>query len=190
MVSNTNVNLYPPYVNADGLMVFYPSAEERTGAGGSFSTMNGNVHTLEYDVDWNDLKLGTAATSLYVLDYHNYLPDNVVVEKCEWTTTEAWDSASNNVAINFGTVTLPTTAGAYTIIDADGLVNSLAKADIDQLGALILVAPTDTDPAPTYAGAQLGVVLTEPALVVGYWETSVPTVGHGKLRVFYRHHNE
>lgn len=191
MADNTNVNVNPPYVNADGLMVKYPKTERLVGKAGQFSTMNGNVHILEFDVDYTDVALGTGATANWVLDYDNYLPDNVVVEKVEFVVTEAWDSASSDVALNFGTVSMPSTAGAYTIVDADGLMNSVAKAALDTVGGTVIVSP-DSGATPdwsTYVGAQVGLELTAgPYIVTTYWETHVPTSGHGKLRIYFRNH--
>lgn len=193
MVDNTNVNTYTPYVNSDGLMVDYPQMEEQTGKGGTFSTMTGNVHCLELDVDYTDVALGTDATHNFILSYKNYLPDNCVVESVEFVVTEAWDSTSSDVALNFGTLQLPTTAGAYVIVDADGLMNTLAKAAIDTIGGTVKVSP-DSGATPdwsTYVGAQVGTELTSgPYVVSCYWENHVPTSGHGKLRIYYRAHLE
>lgn len=184
MTVNTNVNLKSPELNADGLATWYGLNEDNVDRGGYVSTM-GTSHVTEFNVDWTDLKLGTGATANYVLSYNTYIPKGAIIIKCEFLVTTAWDSASSDVAINFGLIK----QSDYTIIDADGLMDSVAKTVIDLAGNVVVTQAVGSYPdITTYAGAELGVARGENDLVTCFWETHVPTVGTGILKVFWIAH--
>jgi hypothetical protein len=183
MAINTNVNLSPPYLNADGLMVRYGTSEAVVEKGGDVNTY-GDLHVARFKVDYADVALGVDATHLYVLSYNTVLPDNCVPVWTKFTVTTAWDSTSSDVTLDFGTIK----ASDYTIVDADGLMAAVAKSSIDTLGAMVDAYVSDSLPAAaTYDGAQLGTVLSDgPYLVTCNWNANAPTVGAGILEVYYR----
>lgn len=184
MTANTNVNTNNPYVNADGLEVKYGVRASTSGSGGTYSDLLGSVNITEFDVDYTTLALGTDGTHAYVLDYDTVLPASAVIEKCEFFVTTAWDSASSDVALNFGLIKR---TDFTTIIDTDGLMDTVAKTVIDLAGNLVVTQAAGSYPdITTYAGAVIGTALSYDSIVVGYWETHVPTSGAGKLRIYWR----
>lgn len=182
MALNTNVNTNNATVNADGLRTKYGIADWALGAGGEYRT-NTSTRQTEFSIDYTTLALGTDGTHAYVLDYDVVLPAGAIIEKIEFQVGTAWASASSDVTLNFGTIQRSDFA---TIIDTDGLVDSLAKSVIDTENALVSIS---NEANATYAGALLDDVggLTFDSVVVGYWENHVPTAGTGKLRIMWRY---
>lgn len=184
MTVNTNVNLTHPDLNADGLAVWYGINEDTVDRGGYVSTYTG-THLTEFNVDWTDMKLGTGATANYVLSYNTYIPKGAIITKCEFLVTSAWDSASSDVALNFGVIK----QSDYTIIDADGLMDSVAKTVVDLAGNVVVTQAAGSYPdITTYGGAELGTARADNNLVTCFWETHVPTQGAGILKVFWMAH--
>jgi len=194
MVDNVNVNVAPAqtpqWVNADGLRVKFGRAEAELGAGGEYSTL-GPKRMSEFYVDYTVAALGTDATHNVILDYDMVFPAGAVIERCEFVVTEAWDSASSNVALNFGLLKRPGPGvTAYVIVDADGLMDSVAKTVIDLLGNVVVTESAGGYPdITTYAGVLLNTALAEDSVVSCFWETNVPTTGAGYLRIYWRYAN-
>lgn len=178
-ITNTNT----PWVNSDGLSVRFADMELIQGKGGEI----GGVHEtllLELDVAYTDFTEGTdgdGATAVKIVDYNLFLPTGCQIERILFATGTAWATAT---AINFGTVRR---TDFTTIIDADGLVDSLAITTIDTENAIV---PIYNEGAGTYAGALLddvgGPIATYDAVICMFYEGSAPTAGTGKLRIFYR----
>lgn len=183
MATNTNVNLLPPFTNADGLRTRYGLSESVVEKGGDVNTF-GDLHVAKFKVDYADVALGVDATHLYILSYQTMLPDNCIPVMCKFTVTTVWDSAGDAVTLDFGTVR----NSDMEIIDANGLMAAIAQSSLDTLGAQIEARVADSEPAAaSYDGAQLGTVLSDgPYLVTCNWNTAVPTAGAGILEVYYR----
>lgn len=173
------------WVNPDGLRVRMTArAEAAMGSGGEFQEGVGHQHLTEFHVDYATIALGTTDTNVYILDYNNYLPDSAVVDRIEFVVGNAWTNGTGDNLLNFGLVKR---SDFTTIIDADGLVNSLADNNIDTDGqTTVIVGPTDT-----YAGALMGVQvgIGFDAVVCAYWETNAPTAGTGQLKIYWRDNN-
>ena len=186
MVANVNVNTIRPDVNADGLQVRYGLTEAQVEKVGDLNTW-GDLKVIKLKVDYADVALGTDATHNYVLSYQNVVPKNAVIVKAEFRVTSAWDSTSNNVALNFGLLKEDRTATVeHTIVDADGLMDTVPKTALDTAGAVVSVYAADSLPAATtYVGAELGSARTENQVVSCYWENNAPTQGAGILSVYY-----
>jgi hypothetical protein len=194
MVDNVNVNVAPAqtpqWVNPDGLRVKFGRAEAELGVGGEFAYGAATRETQFY-VDYTVAALGVDATHNVILDYDIVFPAGAVIEHCEFKVTEAWDSTSNNVALNFGLLKRPGPAAtAYVIVDADGLMDSVAKTVIDLLGNSVHTESAGGYPdITTYAGVLMNTVLAEDSVVSCFWENNAPTVGAGWLRIKWRYAN-
>lgn len=176
-------NTQTGWVNSDGLRVKFPADEKVLGTGGTFSAGIGHQHLTEFDIDYATVALGTGATTVYILDYDVVIPNGALIDRIEFQVGTAWDSASNDVALNFGLVKR---SDFTTIVDADGLVDTMAKTAIDTAGALVRV---DNESNATYAGALLddgASTVAYDSVVCTFWENHVPTQGTGKLRIFWR----
>lgn len=173
------------WVNADGLRVKYgATAEATSGKGGEYCTY-GPQQVTEIDVVGTALVDAVDDTNVYILDYDAILPEGCVIEKAEFMVTTAFDSTSNNVALNFGLVRQ---TDYTTIIDADGIMNTVAKTVIDLAGNLVVTQAVGSYPdITTYVGAVLGTATAYPSVVCAYWENNAPTQGAGKLRLYWRH---
>lgn len=172
------------WVNNDGLRVKIGRAEAVMANGGEFREGEGHQHMTEFDVTYDQLTLAINDTSVVILDYHNFLPSTAVVDRVEFVVGTAW-SGGGDVLLNFGFVTRGTTSTSFTtILDADGLVNSLADDQIDTAGQVTII----DGPTATYAGALMGVQagIGQDAVVCAYWETNAPTAGTGKLKIWWR----
>jgi hypothetical protein len=182
MAANTNINTNNPYTNADGLMVRYGTKEAVVEKVGDLNTY-GDEKMMKLKVLWSDLTLAVDATHNFVLSYQNVLPKNSVVTKVEFHVVTAWDSASNDVALNFGVLR----EADMEIIDADGLMDTVPKTALDTAGAIVSVYKGDSLPAAaTYVGAELGSARPTNQYVSAFWENNTPTVGEGILYVYYR----
>jgi hypothetical protein len=191
MTDNTNVNVAPAqtpqWVNADGLRVKFGKGEAELGYAGEYET-DTSERMLEFFVHWSVVALGTDDTHSVILDYQTVIPEDAIITRAEFYVTEAWDSTSNDVALNFGTLTIPAAGStAYAIVDADGIMNTVAKTVIDLAGNRVAVIAAGSDPTSTYTGALLGAVSSASAnsVVSAYWENHAPTQGAGYLRVWY-----
>jgi hypothetical protein len=194
MVDNTNVNAAPAqtpgWVNPDGLRVKFGRGEAELGVGGEFRTGRGNQRISEFYVDYSVVALGTDATHNVILDYDTVIPAGAYLEKAEFFVTEAWDSASNDVALNFGMLKIPDAGStAYVIDDADGIMDTVAKTVIDLAGNLVVTQAAGSYPdITTYAGALMGTALaTNNRVVSAFWENHVPTTGAGWLRLYWQY---
>jgi hypothetical protein len=187
MVANVNVNTNQPEYNLDGLAVRYGLKEAKIEKGGNLNTW-GDLKIAKYKVDFADVALGVDATHNFILSYQNVIPKLSVIEKVEFHVTHTWDSASNDVALNFGLLKDDATATVeHTIVDADGLMDTVPKTALDTAGAIVTVLKGDSLPAAsTYVGAELGSARAENQLVSCYWENNAPTSGNGYLLVYYR----
>lgn len=180
--SSTPVKL--PSTNADGLRQWYGRDEATHGRGGEFSDGVGHQHVSEFYLSYTDVALGLTDTNVYVLDFNQIFPSTAVIDKVEFITGTAW-AAGGDVLLNFGFVkSNEAVPGTYTIVDADGLVNSLADDQIDTAGQVTVI----DGPTATYAGALMGVQagIGFDSLLCTYWETTAPTSGTGYLRIYWR----
>lgn len=184
MVANVNVNTNRGWINNDTLRVKFGAAEWIPGKGGDFRHHT-STNVSQFDVDFADVALGTDGTHAFVLDYDEVLPAGASIEKVEFYVITAWDSASSNVALNFGLIQR---SDFTTIIDTDGLMDSVAKTVIDLAGNLVVTQAAGSYPdITTYGGALLGTPLAFDSVVVTYWETNAPTVGEGRLKIYWRY---
>jgi hypothetical protein len=182
MTVNTNVNLVYPETNADGLQIRYGRAEAVVNKVGDVQTV-GDLHVVKVKVDYADVALGTDATHNFILSYDSVLPKGSVPVKALFTVVEAWDSTSNDVALNFGVIR----QSDMEIIDADGLFDTIAKTALDTAGAELWVLKGDSSPASTtWVGAELGSARPTNQYLSCYWENHAPSQGSGILSVFYR----
>lgn len=183
MTVNVNVNAVAPTRMADGNLVYYGTTEDLVDRGQYLNTLAGNVHCAEFNVAYQDVALGTDTTHLFVLSYNVFIPKGAYVEKCEFYTSEVWDSASSDVTLNFGLIK----QSDYTIVSATGLMAAIAKSVIDTAGSTIeAVAADSLGSSVTYVGSQVGVIAGQNNLVTCHWTAHVPTAGSGTLKVFYR----
>jgi hypothetical protein len=175
-ISNTNTG----WVNSDTLRVKFPAEEVVKGKGGEWRE-NTSIHATEFDLDFATINLGTSDTAPYVLDFDTVLPAGAIVEEI-WVRTgiTAWASAGDGAKLNVGLVKRSDFA---TIVDADGLVNSLAETEIDTIGAIHKIYLEDN---ATGAGALLGTVLAFDSVVCVYLETEAWTAGTGSLVLYWR----
>lgn len=178
-IANTNTG----WVNADGQRVKFPGDGSSTtlGLGGTYEDQLGGQTVTSFAIDYAKVALGLTATNVYILDYDVVLPDTAVIDKIEFITGAAWTSASSDVALNFGIVKR---SDFTSIVDADGLVDTLAFSVIDAAGET-----TSMTPGGTYAGALMGVQagIGFDGVVCTFWENHVPTAGTGTLRIYWRH---
>lgn len=177
-IANTNTG----WVNADGLRVKYPGDLSSTtqGLGGTFEDGLGSQHITSFAIDYAKVALGTTSTNVYILDYDVILPDTAVVDKVEFITGTAWTSASSDVALNFGLVKR---SDFTTIVQADGIADSIAFGAVDAAGETTTILP-----GGTYSGNKLGVQagIGFDSVVCTFWENHVPTAGTGSLRIYWR----
>lgn len=168
------------WVNSDTLRVKFGRAEATLGTAGEFSEGVGNHHLSTFFVDYTQVAQGTTDTNVYILDYENVLPSTAVIDKVEFITGTAWAGAGD-VLLNFGIVRR---SDFTTIVDADGIVNSLADDQIDTAGQVTVIDGSTA----TYAGALMGVQagIGHDGVVCTYFETSAPTAGTGRLRIYWR----
>lgn len=191
MTDNVNVNVAPAqtpqWVNSDGLRVKFGKAEAEQSFGGEYKTF-GPQRMTEIYVDYAVAALGTDATHNVILDYDAIIPTGVSIERVEFHVTEAWDSTSNDVALNFGLLTRPAAGStAYAIVDADGLMDTVAKTVIDLVGNVVVTQAAGSYPdITTYAGALLGAATSADNVVSCFWENHAPTTGAGLLRIFWK----
>lgn len=191
MTANTNVNVSPAqtesWINADGLRVKFGATEAEKGKGGEFNNTD-RFHVSEIDVDYTVAALGTDATHNVILDYDLIIPSGAIIEKVEFEVVTAWDSASSDVVLNFGTLSRPAAGStSFTIVDADGLMAAVAKSVIDLAGNLVVSQAAGSYPdITTYSGAQVGTAISGDCVVSCYWGNHVPTAGAGKLRLYWR----
>lgn len=185
MTINTNVNPLAPALNTDGLMVWYGTNETLSDRGHYISEM-GVEHCALFDILSTDVKLGTGATSLFVLSYNTYIPHNAFVTRVQFLSTDGlWDSTSSDVTLNFGLIK----RSDFTIVSATALVAALPKTVIDTAGASVSMVNADSLPASsTYTGTSVGTAMGQDNLVTAYWTNHAPTAGKGTLRVFFTPH--
>jgi len=188
-ITNTSSTGVPlPYSNADGLRVRYGRDEAAMGKGGEFEDGVGHQHISQFYVTFTDVALGTDDTHVYVLDFNTIFPASAVIDKVVFTTAAAFTNGSGDNLLNFGFVkSNEATPGTFTIIDADGLVNSLADDQVDTDGQITVIE----GPTATYAGALMGVQagIGFDALLCTYLETNAPTAGSGYLTIYWRDNN-
>lgn len=195
MTDNVNVNAAPAqspgWVNSDGLRVKFGRQEAELGMGGEYANLGYTRDSVIY-VDYTVVALGTDATHNVILDYDLVFPAGAVIEHCEFKVTEAWDSASNDVALNFGLLARPAAGStAYAIVDADGLMDTVAKTVIDLLGNSVHTESAGGYPdITTYAGVLQNTVLASDSVVSSFWENHVPTSGAGWLKIRWRYANK
>lgn len=183
MTANVNVNTNRGWINGDTLRVKFPQDAIVAGKAGTYSDLIGDINVTSFDVGYADIALGTDGTHCFVLDYDFVLPVGAVMQKAEFFVTTAWDSASSDVTLNFGTIQR---SDFTTIIDTDGILAAVAKTVIDLAGNLVVGQAAGSYPdITTYSGAQLGTATTLDAVIVGYWGNHVPTAGAGKLRIYW-----
>lgn len=169
-------NTWTGGVNDDGLRVLFDNEESTPGSGGKVVTF-GPEQMVE--IYWTAVDFTTATdTASKILDYNTYVPDNSRISRVDVVCVTAVDSAADNTVLNFGLVK----AIDGTVIDYDGLVNSLPQASLDPAGERFTA---DYSGHNTYGGALLGTTITDAAKVTVYYETAAPTAGAGYLRVYY-----
>lgn len=163
-------------VNEDGLRVLFDNEEGAAGSGGKVVTF-GPEQMVEIYWTASDFTTSTD-TSSKILDYNTYIPDNSRLSRVEVVTVTAVDSAADNTVLNWGLVK----AIDGTVIDYDGLVNSLPQASLDPAGERFVAEYSAHN---TYGGALMGTTITDAAKVSVYYETAAPTAGAGYIRVYY-----
>src|SRR5689334_6117956 len=168
MTANTDVNVAPAqtrdWINADGLRVKFPVSEVALATGGEVAEQGGYRHVTEFNVDYTVAALGTDGTHCVVLDYDVVFPAGGVIEKVDFIVTSAWDSTSNDVALNFGLIQR---SDFTTIIDTDGLMDTVSKSVIDLAGNVVTTQAAGSYPdITTYGGALLGGALAYDSVVV------------------------
>ncbi len=169
------------WVNSDGLRVKMTArAEAGLGTGGEYREGLGSHHLTSFDVDYAAVAQGLTDTNVYILDYHNYLPSTAIIDKVVFITGTAF-AAGGDVLLNFGIVKR---SDFTTIVDADGIVNSLADDQIDTAGQVTVIDGSTA----TYAGALMGVQagIGYDGVVCTYFETTAPTSGNGTLHIYWR----
>ncbi len=169
------------WVNNDGLRIKMTGrAEAALGTAGEYREGLGSHHLTSIDVVYSDVAQGLTDTNVFILDYHNYLPSTAVIDKVVFTTGTAF-AAGGDVLLNFGLVRR---SDFTTIVDADGIVNSLADDQIDTAGQVTVIDGSTA----TYAGALMGVQagIGHDSVICTYWETTAPTSGTGILHIYWR----
>lgn len=182
----TIMNTNQPWVNADGLAVKFPKLELEQGKGGEICS-HYSPKVLAVDIDYTTLTTNVSAapdsaTEVVILDYNLYLPAGAVIEKIEVFAATAWTSAGDGFKLNVGTVRK---TDMTTIVDADGLIDSLAETAMDTPNTLVRI---DHESNATYAGALLDdatQIATYDVVLCAWWETEAPTAGTAKIRIFY-----
>lgn len=168
------------WINSDGLRWKFGRAEAVQGTGGTYNEGPGSQNLTEFDVVYTQLTSAINDTNVVILDYDIVLPSTAVIDKVVFITGTAWAGAGD-VLLNFGLVRR---SDFTTIVDADGIVNSIADDQIDTAGQVTVI----DGPTATYAGALMGVQagVGHDSVVCAYWETNVPTAGTGKLQIYWR----
>lgn len=164
-------------VNEDGLRVLFDKDEAYSAPGGKVLTF-GPEQMVELYWDYTMFTTSTDTAST-IIDWNTYVPDNSRIARVELVTTTEVDSASDNTVLNFGLISA---VDHSTVVDYDGLVNSLPQASLLPAGERFTA---DYNAHNTYGGALLGTTITVPAVVSVYYETAAPTAGAGYIRVFY-----
>ena len=183
----TIMNTNQPWVNSDGLAVKFPKLEVEQGKGGEICS-NYSPKLLEVDISYLTLTTGVtaapdSATEVVILDYNLYLPAGCTIERIEVVADTAWTSAGDGFKLNVGTVRK---TDFTTIVDADGLIDSLAETAMDTPHTVVRI---DAESNTTYLGALLDdadQIATYDVVLCAWWETEAPTAGAGKIRIFYR----
>ena len=173
-ISNTNTG----WINDDTMRVKFAQDELVKGTAGEFNMLS-STHVTEFELTPAMVNLGTSDTAPYVLDFDTVFPNGSVINKIELIgTTTTWDSAGDAGAVNMGLVKRSDFA---TIVDADGLINSLAD-DAIVAGDVIEITVGSTG-----AGALLGTALEFDSVICVYVETENITAGTEiKVRLHWR----
>lgn len=157
------------WTNNDGLYIKYGQTEVTPSIGGAIKS--DDVQKIQFDLD-----LTTLTTTRAVLMDNVVIPDNSIITKVTVLVTEA--TAGTNSNLNLGLVKLDRT----TEIDEDGLV-----AAGDGWHAAAIGTIEEYVQGSTEHGAVLGTIITDPALIVGYYDTGAFTDGTLKVTIeFYQ----
>lgn len=165
------------WTNDDGLYIKYGPTEVTVVDGGEILAGQGDVHLLEFDLDYTTVDDSATAGATIVGD-NVIIPKGAIVERIQIFTETAWDSAGDAFVMNMGTVQLDRS----TEIDFNGLLAAIPQADMNAAGEFQEVIV-----GHTYAGADIGVVgsSTYAGLITVDYDTAAPTAGKSKFRVFY-----
>lgn len=166
-----------PWINNDGLRVKFGVKEATLGRGGRYATPDaGGRAVTEWLVNFSDfVAAGSTDTTPMVVDFDAWLPKGVRIEAVEIVAETAWTSGGS-FAFNVGLVRK---SDFTTVVDADGLINSLAITAADTAGERTYLTP-----GVTGAGALIGTDLAHASVLAIYWETAAPTAGVAKIRVY------
>ena len=157
------------WTNNDGLYITYGQTEATATVGGQINAL-GRDQVIEFDIDLTTL---TSTTSTILLN-NVVIPDNSQITKVTVLVTEV--SAGANANFDLGLIKLDRT----TEIDFNGLI---AAGDDWHAGAI--GTETSYTAGSTEAGALMGTVITDPALIVAYYDTAAFTDGTIKVNIYY-----
>jgi hypothetical protein len=151
------------WTNNDGLYIKYGQTEVTPTIGGVIDF--DGFQRIEFELD-----LTTLTSSAAVLMDNVVIPDNSQIVSIEVIVTEV--TAGTNSNLNIGLMKTDRT----TEIDNDGLIAAGDAWHTSAKGTRLRY-----DVGTTEAGAILGTTITDPALIVGYYDTGAFT--DGTLRV-------
>lgn len=156
------------WTNNDGLYIKYGQTEITPAIGGQ-TIVYGRDQQIEFDLD-----LTTLTSTRAVLMDNVMIPDNSRITKVTVLVTEL--TAGTNSNLNLGLVKHDRT----TEIDEDGLL-----AAADAFHAATIGTETEYVVGTTEAGALVGTKITDPGLIVGYYDTGAFTDGTLKITINY-----
>jgi hypothetical protein len=160
------------WTNADGLRVWFGTAEAVLGFGGEYSE-DGPLHCVEYKVDLATVAAST--TNQYVLDTTVVIPAGSFIEKV--VVIPLTETTGVNANLDLGLID----QDLSTEHDFNGL---LAAADAFNGGTDVGV-PVEYVKGTTEAGALLGTRITNAGLVCANAETAVFTAGVLLIRIYF-----
>ncbi len=162
-----------PWLNDDGLSVFFGRSEGAVSITGELNTL-GPVHCVSVTIDLDSLPT-VASGDEQLQDDTLVIPQGALIEKVEILVTE--ETAGTNANLDIGLVKLDRS----TELDFNGILT--AGDDFNggtDLGALYTYVKGTTD-----AGALVGAVTAFPGLITASAETADFTAGVIKVRVYY-----
>lgn len=161
-----------PWVNADGLSVYFPGDAGTVARGGEIDA--DGQHWTEVEIDLTTLATVASANDKIVHETL-FVPKNAQIEEVHVVATKAATGATATLSV--GLVQFDRT----TQLASTSLVNALAVTAIDTVGEMnkLLVGSTG-------AGSAIGTVLANPYLITAKAGTADFTAGKVNVRVLWR----
>lgn len=154
--------------NADGLDVWFGTAEGQSGLGGEQVTLGDN-RVQEFVLTLTDL-----TSSAQYLDEHFELPKGAFIEQVELVVLTAATGSSSTLSIGLSE------SDDSTNISDTALVSALALSSINTAGDKVTL-----NVGSTSVGSSVGTALSVNGLVTAKYGTAAFTAGKIAVRVYY-----